>query len=82
MLTGGTASGQPESPFSAARRARTGPSTPGAEATVVSLDQQQIRRLLDLGRGLVATLNVEEVLDEILEAARGSRGPVTRRWES
>ena len=42
--------------------------------TIVSLDEPQIRRLLDLGRGLVATLNVEEVLDEILEAAREITG--------
>ncbi|MDQ6779031.1 MAG: GAF domain-containing sensor histidine kinase [Actinomycetota bacterium] len=34
----------------------------------------QIRRLLDLGRGIVATLDVEEVLDEILEAAREITG--------
>jgi len=38
------------------------------------LDQIQIRRLLDLGRGLVAKLDVEEVLDEILEAARELTG--------
>jgi signal transduction histidine kinase len=42
--------------------------------TIVALAQPQIRRLLDLGRGLVATLNVEEVLDEILEAARDVTG--------
>jgi len=42
--------------------------------TIVSLDQPQIRRLLDLGRRLVATLDVEEVLDEILEAAREITG--------
>jgi signal transduction histidine kinase len=42
--------------------------------TMVSLDQPQIRRLLDLGRGLVATLNVEAVLDEILEVAREITG--------
>jgi hypothetical protein len=33
------------------------------EMTIEALDQTQIRRLLDLGRGLVATLNVEAVLD-------------------
>jgi signal transduction histidine kinase len=42
--------------------------------TIVSLGQPQIRRLLDLGRGLVATLDVEKVLDEILEAAREITG--------
>jgi signal transduction histidine kinase len=41
---------------------------------IASLDQQQIRRLLDLGRGLVATLDVEQVLDEILQAAREITG--------
>jgi signal transduction histidine kinase len=35
----------------------------------VSLDQVQIRRLLELGRGLAAKLDVDEVLDRILEAA-------------
>jgi signal transduction histidine kinase len=39
-----------------------------------TLDQLQIRRLLDLGRGLVAKLDVDEVLDEILEAAREITG--------
>jgi signal transduction histidine kinase len=39
-----------------------------------SLDQDQIRRLLAIGRGLVATLSVEVVLDEILEAARELTG--------
>ena len=34
-----------------------------------SLDSQQIRRLLTIGRGLVAKLSVEVVLEEILEAA-------------
>jgi signal transduction histidine kinase len=40
----------------------------------VTVDQAQIRRLLDLGRSLVATLDVEQVLDEILEAAREITG--------
>ena len=39
-----------------------------------SLDQLQIRRLLDIGRGLVAKLDLEEVLDEILEASRELTG--------
>jgi signal transduction histidine kinase len=40
----------------------------------VSLDQLQIRRLLDLGRGVVAKLDLDEVLDQILEAAREITG--------
>jgi GAF domain-containing protein len=39
-----------------------------------SLDQIQTRRLLDIGRGLVAKLSLEVVLDEILEAARELTG--------
>lgn len=39
-----------------------------------SLDQLQIRRLLDIGRELVAKLDLEEVLDEILEASRELTG--------
>ena len=35
-----------------------------------SLDHVQIRRLLDIGRGLVAKLDLEEVLDDILRVAR------------
>lgn len=38
------------------------------------LDQVRIRRLLDIGRGLVAKLSLEVVLDEILEAARELTG--------
>jgi signal transduction histidine kinase len=39
-----------------------------------SLDPRQVRRLLDIGRGLVAKLSLEVVLDEILEAARELTG--------
>jgi signal transduction histidine kinase len=39
-----------------------------------SLDQLQVRRLLDVGRKLVAKLDVEELLDQILEAAREITG--------
>jgi signal transduction histidine kinase len=39
-----------------------------------SLDQLQTRRLLDIGRSLVAKLDVERVLDQILEAARELTG--------
>src|ERR1022692_2515497 len=42
--------------------------------TGASLDQLQIRRLLDLGRSLVAKLDAEEILDEILEGAREITG--------
>jgi signal transduction histidine kinase len=38
------------------------------------LDQVRIRRLLELGRSLVAKLDAEEVLDEILEGAREITG--------
>jgi signal transduction histidine kinase len=38
--------------------------------TDISLDQPQIRRLLELGRGLVANLDTEQVLDQILRGAR------------
>ena len=40
----------------------------------VSLDQLQIRRLLDLGRCLLATLGVEELLEQILAAAKEITG--------
>ena len=39
-----------------------------------SLDPLQLGRLLDLGRSVVAKLDVEEVLDQILEAAREITG--------
>jgi signal transduction histidine kinase len=39
-----------------------------------SLDPRQIRRLLDIGRSLVAQLDVERVLDDILDAARELTG--------
>jgi signal transduction histidine kinase len=39
-----------------------------------SLDQLQIRHLLDLGRDLLSKLDVEQVLEEILEAARQITG--------
>jgi signal transduction histidine kinase len=39
-----------------------------------SLDHVQIRRLLDIGRGLVAKLDLEEVLDDILRVAREITG--------
>ncbi|HWC86674.1 MAG TPA: GAF domain-containing sensor histidine kinase [Solirubrobacteraceae bacterium] len=39
-----------------------------------SLDQVQIRRLLDIGRGLVTKLSLPVVLDEILQAARELTG--------
>src|ERR1017187_7681355 len=35
-----------------------------------SLDPLQMHRLLDLGRGLVARLDLEEVLDRVLETTR------------
>ena len=40
----------------------------------VSLDQLQIRRLLDLGRCLLATLGVEELLEQMLAAAKEITG--------
>lgn len=45
-----------------------------AEMSGTSLDPLQIRRLLELGQGLVAKLDVEEVLDQILEATREITG--------
>lgn len=39
-----------------------------------SLDQGQMRRLLELGRGLLTQLDAEEVLDRILEGAREITG--------
>jgi signal transduction histidine kinase len=39
-----------------------------------TLDYARIRRLLDIGRGLVTKLSVEVILDEILEAARELTG--------
>ena len=47
---------------------------PSAAAMSDSLDQLQIRRLLEIGRGLVAKLDLEDVLDEILEASRELTG--------
>jgi hypothetical protein len=43
-----------------------------------SLDPRQIRRLLDIGRSLVAQLDVERVLDDILDAARELTGARVR----
>jgi signal transduction histidine kinase len=42
--------------------------------TDAPLDQVRIRRLLELGRSLVAKLDAEEVLDELLEGAREITG--------
>jgi signal transduction histidine kinase len=42
--------------------------------TGAPLDQVRTRRLLELGRSLVAKLDVEEVLDEVLEGAREITG--------
>jgi signal transduction histidine kinase len=55
-------------PTSSIRRSRG--TILGVRAMTDSLDQVQIRRLLDIGRNLVAKLDLEDVLDDILSAAR------------
>src|SRR5215218_290524 len=73
-LSAGCVPTRPCAPSTGRRRGRMRPGREPAQTMNDHLDEERLRRLIDVGRSLLSQLDPDAVLDEVLDSARAITG--------